>query len=112
MLNRQQQNNLANKAVAGCALVIVVWVLLGHASPAGEPAITTGSATGARDYYVRISKELKLDAKPGITTLDDLLDFTGYSIPGAKLESLEPGILMNPERASSASDGLGLQLRG
>src|SRR5207245_2792316 len=60
----------------------------------------------------RISKELRFDAKEGMTTLDDLLNFTGYPIFGAKLESLEPAILMNPDRASSPNDGLGLQLRG
>src|SRR5438128_6116809 len=70
-----------------CGLVLLVCTLLGSAAPT-EPAITTGSETGARDYYVRISKLFGFDAKPGITTLDDLLEFIGYPIFGAKLEAL------------------------
>ncbi len=94
-----------------CGLVLLVCALLGSAAP-NEPAITTGSEAGARDYYVRISKLFGFDAKPGITTLDDLLDFIGYPVSGAKVEALDSAILMDPTRASSPTDGLGVQTRG
>jgi hypothetical protein len=94
-----------------CALVLLVCVLLGSAVPT-EPAITTGSDAGARDYYLRISKLIGFDAKVGITNLDDLLNFIGYPISGAKVEALDSSILMDPTRASSPTDGLGLQIRG
>ena len=54
-----------------CGLVPLVSALLGSSAPT-EPAITAGSEAGARDYYVRISKLFGFDAKPGITTLDDV----------------------------------------
>jgi len=88
-----------------------MWLLMAHAAFAA-PTITTGSAAKARDYYVRISKELGFEAKPGVTTLDSLLDFAGYAISAAKLEALDPAILMDPTRAASSDGGLGLQLRG
>ena len=94
-----------------CGLVLLVCALLGSAGPT-EPAITTGSASGARDYYVRISKLFGFDAKPGITTLDDLLDFIGYPVSGAKVQALDSAILMDPIRASSPTEGLGVQTRG
>jgi hypothetical protein len=93
------------------AFVLLVRAFLAYAAPS-EPAITPGSAKGARDYYVRISKALQFDATPGVTTLDNLLDFVGYPISGSKLESLDPAVLMNPARASSPDDGLSLQVRG
>lgn len=79
---------------------------------AAEPAITTGSSAQARAYYKDvISKQLSFDATPGTTTLDNLLDFIGYPTSGAKLEALDPNVLMNPALASSA-DGLGIPARG
>jgi hypothetical protein len=95
----------------GCLLVLLGCALLASAAPSG-PAITTGSDAGARDYYVRISKLFEFNATPGITTLDDLLDFLGYPISGAKIQELDSAILMDPTRASSPTDGLGVQTRG
>ncbi len=77
-----------------------------------DPAVTPGSEALARAYYTRIAKELKFDLTPGQTRLDSLLAFTGYPVSGAKLQSLDPAILMNPTSASSPTNGLGLQLRG
>ena len=59
--------------------VLLAWALLlpfgaawrGDAAP-NEPAITPGSAAQARDYYIHISGLLTFDAKPGVTTLDDV----------------------------------------
>jgi hypothetical protein len=82
----------------------------GRAVP-NEPAITTGSASQARDYYVRISGPLAFDAKPGVTTVDDLLVFLGYPTSGAKLQILDSDILMDPARAS-APDALNLPTHG
>jgi hypothetical protein len=82
----------------------------GNAAP-NEPAITPGSATQARDYYVRISGLLTFDAKPGVTTLDDFLTFVGYPTSGAKLEALDSDVLMDPVRAASA-DALNLPTHG
>ena len=93
------------------SFVLLMWLLMADAAFAA-PTITTGSAAKARDYYVRISKELGFEAKPGVTTLDSLLDFAGYPISAAKLEALDPAILMDPTRAASSDGGLGLQLRG
>lgn len=92
------------------APVLLLVAVLAHTALA--QTITTGSAAQAGEYYVRISKELGFDAKPGVTTLDNLLGFAGYPISGAKLEALDPAILMDPARASSANVGLGLQLHG
>ncbi|HEV2349312.1 MAG TPA: hypothetical protein VG028_05630 [Terriglobia bacterium] len=91
-------------------LLFLVWAL-GYAATT-EPSITPGSEAKALDYYVHISKDLNFDAKPHVTTLDNLLDFAGYPITGAKLEALDPATLMNPALASSPNDGLGLQLLG
>jgi hypothetical protein len=77
-----------------------------------DPAITPGSELFARQYYARISKDIGFDATPGTTTLDSLLGFAGYPISGAKLEALDSTILINPTRAASQDDGLGLALRG
>jgi hypothetical protein len=41
-----------------------------------------------------------------------LLDFVGYPTSGGKLEALDSAILMDPTRASSPTDGLGVQIRG
>lgn len=77
-----------------------------------EPTITSGSEAAARKYYSDISKILKgLNATPGVTTLDSLLEFAGYPASGDKLESLDPAVLMSPEPAASP-DGLGLVPRG
>lgn len=92
-------------------IAMPIGVLLGHATP-NEPTITPGSQQGALGYYVRISKDLQFDAKPGLTTLDSLLDFVGYPITGSSLESLDPAILMDPTRVSSEPGGPGLQLHG
>src|SRR5579872_7463119 len=91
--------------------VILASAILGHWAFA-DPAITTGSEALARQYYAHISKDFGFDATPGTTTLDSLLAFTGYPISGAKLEALDPAILMNPIRAASQVQGLGLPLRG
>ncbi len=92
-------------------IVSVVALLLDRAALA-DPAITPGSAEQARAYYLRIASELKFDARVGVTTLDNLLDFAGYPASGTKLEALDPAILMTPVRAASATDGLGLPLHG
>src|SRR6266849_479866 len=105
-----RKNSSPTPLVIVAALAVLVFMLLASAAPP-EPAITAGSPAQANAYYGRISKELGFDAKPGATTLDNLLDFAGYPTSGAKLEALDPAILMNPARASSP-DGLGLQPRG
>ncbi len=74
--------------------------------------VAPGSEANARAYYVRISKELGFQLQPSVTTLDNLLDLIGYPVSAAKLEALDPAILMDPARVSSPGDGLGLQLRG
>jgi len=90
----------------------VLLALHSRDAAAGEPAITAGSEAQARAYYQDvISKQLSFDATPGTTTLDNLLDFIGYPTSGAKVEALDPDVLMNPARASS-SDGLGIPARG
>src|SRR5439155_19112465 len=77
----------------------------------GQQAITPGSADGARRYYANISKILVgFNPRPGVTSLDDLLAYAGYPVSGEKLESVDPAILMSPERAAS-SDGLGVSIR-
>src|SRR5258708_366180 len=96
---------LETKRLQGRAVILLVCALVGSAAPT-EPAITAGSEAGARDYYVSISKLFGFDAKPGITTLDDLLDFVGYPTSGGKLEALDSAILIDPTRASSPTDGL------
>jgi hypothetical protein len=63
-----------------------------------DPAITTGSAKGARDYYVKTGKLLGVQLVPGTTTVSDVSAFLGYDIPGEKLESLEPAVLMSAQR--------------
>ena len=100
-----------NNSFQRWSFVLLIWLLFGHTAVAA-PTITTGSASKAREYYARISKELGFEAKPGLTTLDSLLDFAGYPISAAKLEALDPAILMDPALAASPNDGLGLQLRG
>lgn len=102
---------LSSNSFRNLALVSLIWALLAHAALAA-PTITPGSPAGARVYYARISKELGFDATPGVTTLDKLLDFIGYPISGAKLQALDPAILMNPARVGSPIEGLGLQIRG
>jgi hypothetical protein len=73
-----------------------------------DPAITTGSPDGARKYYADISENLKeLKPTPSVTTLDDVLKFAGYPASADKIESLDPAILMSPERAT-APEGLGI----
>jgi hypothetical protein len=76
-----------------------------------EPTITPGSEDQARQYYARISKTLKaINLTPGTTSIDDLLQFLGYPASGDKLESLDPAILMSPQRGSSP-EGLDISLR-
>src|SRR5882724_11718217 len=103
------QNPSTNKISAMAAAVALCALLTRGAQP--EPTITPGSEAGARKYYSDISKILKgLNPTPGVTTLASLLEFAGYPASADRLESLDPAILMSPERASS-SDGLGLFLR-
>lgn len=101
---------LRSNSFRKCGRVLLLWALLGDVALAAS--ITTGSEAKARAYYVRISKELGFDANPDVTTLDSLLDFAGYPTSAAKLEALDPAILMNPARAASSEGGLGLQIRG
>jgi hypothetical protein len=42
----------------------------------------------------------------GVTTLDSLLTFIGYPLTGAQLESTDPAVLMSPQRAAAAINGL------
>ncbi len=73
-----------------------------------DPAITRSSADGARRYYRDISKSFDgLSLAPGVTTLDDVTSFVGYPISGDRLETLDPGILMDPERLASEG-GMGV----
>ncbi len=75
-----------------------------------DPAITRSSADGARRYYRDISKSFDgLSLAPGVTTLDDVTSFVGYPISGDRLETLDPGILMDPERLASEG-GMGFRL--
>ncbi len=98
--------------IATTLAFLVLSLFLTAATTPSEPAITAGSDAQARAYYKDvISKQLSFDAAPGTTTLDNLLDFLGYPTSGLKLQTLDPEILMNPARASSA-DGLGIPERG
>jgi hypothetical protein len=73
-----------------------------------DPAITTGSADGAVQYYQTEEKLFPgLKLTNGVTPLDDVVKFLGYSLLGAKLESLDPAVLISPQ-AEEADGGLGL----
>jgi hypothetical protein len=93
-----------------CALAALVIALV--ACTAHTQTVTPGSDAKARDYYSHFLNDFGFDAKPDVTTLDDLLVFVGYPASAAKLELLDSAILMDPARASSPSDGLGLQAAG
>ncbi len=96
--------------LTSAALIIgCVWLMGAGAEKA--PAISPGSAKAAKDYYSRISTELSFNATPGVTTLDNLLAFTGYPVSASNLESLDPVIMMDPSQAASAN-GLSLRLTG
>lgn len=74
----------------------VLLALLGSAAPT-EPAITTGSGAGARDYYVRISKLFGFEAKPGVTTADyqeDEYMLIGMAIKHAGLRGKEARVIV------------------
>src|SRR6266404_4594125 len=105
------QKKPSTKTVRATTLALTLWPLLIQAAQV-EPAITPGSEAGAPQDYADISKILKgLNPTPGIMTLDNLLEFAGYRASAEKLESLDPAVLMSPDRAG-ATDGLGLSLRG
>jgi hypothetical protein len=73
-----------------------------------DPAITTGSAEGATQYYEKEGQLLAgLNLTNGVTPLNDVVAFLGYTLSGAKLESLDPAILMVPQMGA-ANGGLGL----
>jgi hypothetical protein len=100
------------------ASLLVVSIALGMTqvgivitAKSAQPTITTGSPDGARRYYDRISSDLRFQAKPDATTLDDLLQFAGYPTSFVKLETLAPDVLMDPVRAS-ADAALGLRSLG
>jgi hypothetical protein len=93
----------------GAASVILAFAGLIYARHAvADPAITTGSADSAVQYY---QKEEKLFAglklTNGVTPLNDVVAFLGYPLSGAQLESLDPAVLMSPQ-AEEAKGGLGL----
>jgi hypothetical protein len=72
-----------------------------------DPAITTGSESGALKYYKNeesLFQGLKLEK--GTTSIDDLTAYLGYSVTGEKLENLDPSILMSPTPDAS-NGGLG-----
>ena len=98
------------KSLRGCALAISLGLLLAQGMHA--QTVVPGSEAQARQYYIRISKELGFQATPSVTTLDNLLDFVGYPVSGTKVETLDPAVLMDPARVSSPQEGLGLQLLG
>src|SRR5580700_2473551 len=111
-MQRQGQNSMrvrtALNRLSGCTLAILFGFLLAQGMHA--QAVVPGSEAQAREYYVRISKEIGFQATPSVTTLDNLLDFMGYPVSGAKLESLDPAILMDPVRVASPDQGLGLPI--
>jgi len=84
--------------------------LLAYA-PVDNAAITPGSAQGAREYYVKISKDLGFDATPGTTTLDSLLVFMGYPAVAIEIERREPSVLMNLAQVTTPA-GLSLPASG
>ena len=98
------------KSLQGCALAILFGFLFAQGMNA--QTVVPGSEAQAREYYVRISKEIGFQATPSVTTLDNLLDFVGYPVSGAKVETLDPVILMDPVRVASPDQGLGLQVLG
>jgi hypothetical protein len=110
----QGQNSMrvmtAPKSFRRCALAILFGLLLAQGTHA--QTVVPGSEAQAREYYGRISSEIGFQATPSVTTLDNLLDFMGYPVSGAKLESLDPAILMDPVRVASPDQGLGLQILG
>jgi len=64
-----------------------------------EPSITPGSTNGALTYYTNLSRILVgFSPTPGLTTLDNVSAFLGYPISGQKLETLDPAVLMAPDR--------------
>lgn len=94
-------------------LLTLIILLLCPLLRADEPlAVSPGSPEKAKAYYARISHEVGFTAKPAETTLDELLDFAGYKVNATKLESLEPAVLMDPERLSSCDGGLCIPKRG
>jgi hypothetical protein len=101
--------------MGGNALTCIAIALTVGGIPAqntlADPATTRGSADGARRYYRDISKSFDgLSLAPGVTTLDDVTSFVGYPISGDRLETLDPGILMNPERLASEGGMGGFRL--
>jgi hypothetical protein len=110
----QGQNSMqiraALKSFRGHALVILFGLSLVQGLHA--QTVVPGSETLARAYYARISKELGFQATPSVTTFDSLLDFAGYPVSGAKLEALDPAILMDPVLVASSDQGLGLEVHG
>jgi len=111
-MKRQHLTSSKSAGFVASILVLLLSLLLSGATAPPEPAITPGSAAQARVYYKDvISRQLSFDATPGATTLDNLLDFLGYPTSGLKLQTLDPEVLMNPARASSA-DGLGIPEKG
>jgi hypothetical protein len=96
--------------IRSCALAVLVIAVV--ASAAHAQTVTPGSDAKARDYYSHFLNDFGFDAKPDVTTLDDLLVFVGYPASAGKLELLDSAILMDPARASSPTEGLGLQAAG
>lgn len=73
-----------------------------------DPAITTGSTNEALKYYANEEKLFPgLRLTNGVTPLDDVVAFLGYSLSGAKLETLDPAVLMAPQ-LEATNGGLGL----
>src|ERR1041385_1921753 len=73
-----------------------------------DPAITTGSTNEALKYYRKEEKLFPgLKLTNGVTPLDDVVTFLGYSLSGAKLETPDPSVLMSPQ-LEEANGGLGL----
>lgn len=98
--------------IAVIACVAVVGLVRSQSTATSEPAITAGSEAQARAYYKNvISTQLSFDATPAKTSINDLLEYLGYPTAGAKLESLDPDVLMDPTRAT-APDALNVPSRG
>ena len=92
---------------AGAAVLVLAGFICARQAVA-DPAITPGSADGALQYYQKVEKFFEgLKLTNGLTPLDDVATFLGYQLSGAKLESLDPAVLMSPQ-AGEANGGLGL----
>jgi hypothetical protein len=92
----------------GLGLLLLLTLPIFAGTVFADAAITTGSTNDALIYYGKEEKLFPgLKLTNGVTPLDDVVNYLGYSLSGQKLESLDPAVLMSPQPDQSAG-GLGL----